>query len=328
MYPQSASPAPPKARATNIFMGPAGLRCGWRVVLFLISLVLLSAIAGIVSHAVSRWLDRDGLRFFQTAISAAAAFCGTWLMSLIDRRPVTAYGLGAVNRWRNLFSGMIAGFVALSILMGLLRLTGGYSFAAGDVAGSAVWKWAAYWSVFFIAVGLMEEMVTRGYPLFALARCMGFWPSAILLALVFGLGHLGNRGEEAMGIVNAVIAGLVFAFSLRWTGTLWWAIGSHMSWDWAESFFYGVADSGINTPHHFLTGIPAGPAWLSGGTVGPEGSVLAGLVLLLLAAAVRFTAPRYVEPGLDRLPAAPAIPPPVSAPDETPPPALPPSVSP
>jgi membrane protease YdiL (CAAX protease family) len=310
----------------KVFVGPYGLRAGWRAVLFLLLAVIFTSAAGPLPRlGLAGILDRDGERLFQTVFSALAIFAATWVMSRMDRQPVTAYGLGTVNRWRNLFSGMAAAFLVLSALMATLRISGAYDFSAGDIAGGMIWKWAGYWMLFFAAVGLMEELVTRGYPLFAMAQGMGFWPSAVLLSLVFGLGHLGNHGEAITGILNAVIAGLVFAFSLRWTGTLWWAIGAHMSWDWGESFFYGVADSGILTSHHYLTGTPSGPAWLSGGSVGPEGSVFAAGALLLLGVVVRFTSPKYAEPGLERRQSPP---PSVSVPGEIPPPALPPSASP
>ena len=58
--------------------------------------------------------------------------------------------------------------------------------------------------------------------------------------------------------------------------------------------------------------IRPGPDWLSGGTVGPEGSVLATLVLLLLAAVVGYTTPRHPAAGLGRLPV-------VAVPDPKPP---------
>jgi hypothetical protein len=71
------------------------------------------------------------------------------------------------------------------------------------------------------------------------------------------------------------------------TGSAWWAIGCHAAWDWAETFFYGTADSGLVAPGHYLSAIvPANakPLW-SGGADGPEGSVLVlGVILLLLAA--------------------------------------------
>ncbi len=79
--------------------------------------------------------------------------------------------------------------------------------------------------------------------------------------------------------------GFVFCVSVRLTGSAWWAIGCHAAWDWAQTFFYGTADSGKVATEHFLTTTPAGNALWSGGTDGPEGSllVLGVLVLLLLA---------------------------------------------
>ncbi len=59
-------------------------------------------------------------------------------------------------------------------------------------------------------------------------------------------------------------------------------IGFHLSFDWAETYFYGVANSGQTLPGHLLSSSFSGPAWLSGGTVGPEGSALSTLLLVIL----------------------------------------------
>jgi hypothetical protein len=69
------------------------------------------------------------------------------------------------------------------------------------------------------------------------------------------------------------------------TGSAWWAIGCHAAWDWAETYFYGTADSGMPPRGHLLSSSPAGNSLWSGGTDGPEGSLLVlGVILLLLAA--------------------------------------------
>ena len=96
--------------------------------------------------------------------------------------------------------------------------------------------------------------------------------------------HVSNPGETWIGIFAAAFIGFVFCVSVRLTGSAWWAIGCHAGWDWAETYFYGTADSGL-TPHgSYLTSTPAGnPLW-SGGAVGPEGSLLVlGAILFLLA---------------------------------------------
>ena len=96
----------------KVFVGPYGLRAGWRVVLFILLVRdLLGRRWTAAAPRISRILDRDGERLFQTVFSALAIFAATWVMSRIDRQPVTAYGSGTVNRWRNLFSGMAAAFL-------------------------------------------------------------------------------------------------------------------------------------------------------------------------------------------------------------------------
>ena len=282
--------------AVRIFIGPFGLRAGWRVLMFFL---FTGAIA-----AALQWLTRLplirtwGSGFPTFAVSVMSA---TWIMARIEGKPFWSFGLGPVSRMRNLASGLAAGFLGLSLLMGLLIAAGAFHPTGPDIHGAEVARWAMYWTGSFLLVALSEELLTRGYSLFALSQGMGFWPAAALLAVLFGAGHIGNRGEEFVGIANAVLAGLVFSYSVRWTGTLWWAIGFHLSWDWGETFFYGVPNSGGSvSPHHLLTGSPDGPAWLSGGSVGPEGSVLATFVLLAMGAVVRWTSPKYENPDLDR----------------------------
>lgn len=112
----------------------------------------------------------------------------------------------------------------------------------------------------------------------------GFWQASWVTSTFFGAGHTGNSGEAWIGIFAAAAIGFVFCVSVKLTGSAWWAIGCHAAWDWGETYFYGTADSGFVAPGHFLTTSPAGnPLW-SGGTVGPEGSILVvGVILLLLA---------------------------------------------
>ena len=114
----------------------------------------------------------------------------------------------------------------------------------------------------------------------------GFWQAAWAGSAGFGFIHTYNSGENWMGILAAGMIGFVFCVSVRVTGSAWWAIGCHASWDWAESYFYGTADSGFYARGHLLTSIPAGPALWSGGGAGPEGSVLVFPTILLLVAAL------------------------------------------
>ena len=92
----------------------------------------------------------------------------------------------------------------------------------------------------------------------------------------------GNSGEDWGGLFNAGAFGLLACFLLHRTGNLWMPIGLHMAFDWGETYFYGVANSGQTLPGHLLNPSSSGAAWLSGGTAGPEGSVLCTLLIVVV----------------------------------------------
>ena len=56
------------------------------------------------------------------------------------------------------------------------------------------------------------------------------------------------------------------------------------AWDWAETYFYGTADSGMVAKGHMLSSAPSGNHLWSGGADGPEGSLLILAILALLLA--------------------------------------------
>ena len=85
-----------------------------------------------------------------------------------------------------------------------------------------------------------------------------------------------------MGGLAAGLIGFFFCLTLRRTGNLWFAVGFHMSFDWGETFLYSVPNSGTVEAGHLLNSSFQGPHWLTGGTVGPEGSVFVFVLIGIL----------------------------------------------
>ncbi len=165
-------------------------------------------------------------------------------------------------------------------------LTRGINFwwAAGLIAlmcGSLLFrtKGNGAWGVYVIALlGLVPCLLLQ----LNKAPSSGFWQAAWFTSTLFGFGHTGNNGENWIGIFAAAFIGFVFCVSIWLTGSAWWAIGCHASWDWAETYFYGTADSGLVARGHLLSTTTGGnPLW-SGGTDGPEGSLLIIPIVLLI----------------------------------------------
>ena len=135
------------------------------------------------------------------------------------------------------------------------------------------------WAAVFLAVGFAEEFLFRGYLQFTLAEGMGFWPAALLLSLIFGAVHLHNPGEGVVGALSVFTIGMFLCLTLRRTGDLWLAIGWHAAFDFGETYLYSVPNSGLVMPGHLLAASLHGARWLTGGSVGPEGSVFSFAVL-------------------------------------------------
>jgi membrane protease YdiL (CAAX protease family) len=272
----------------NVFMGETGLRAGWRALLFLMLFGLFVGLLQFLLAGLARGLRRGGeivpapMLLFEAA-QFGALLAAAALLQGIEKRPLLAIPFrGAARSWRLLW-GAVWGFVALSALVGTLWSAHLLAFAPARMAAGRALGYGLIWGGIFLLVGFFEETLFRGYLQSILAKGLGFWPAALVTSALFGAIHISNHGESHIGILAAALVGLLFCMSLWYTGSLWWAIGFHAAWDWAQSFFYGTADSGLMMRGHLLAEHPMGNAFWSGGTTGPEGSPYVVLLLLLAA---------------------------------------------
>jgi uncharacterized protein len=288
------------------FYGPLELRAGWRLCIFLTVVFALIYVSNLL---IRRLLHADDITLFlaHEMLDFLIFLLASWIMGRIEGRTIADYGLP----WRKMFraqfwQGAMIGFALLTALLLAMRLCGVLYFGTIALHGADVWKWATAYALVFILVALREEFRARGYALFTLSAGIGFWPAAILSSAFFGYSHHGNTGEDWIGLFNAGLFGLLACFFLRRTGNLWMPIGVHMAFDWGETYFYGVADSGQVLPGHLLNSTSSGRAWLSGGSVGPEGSLLCTLLILVLwlLCALWLRDVKYPQTASSRIPTA------------------------
>ncbi len=331
------SPPTPGDGLRWVFLGPDGLRAGWSVAIFLAALAVLAVGLGTAFDKLHLLNPKGGFTpknmFFNETASLLALIGAAVAAALVERRRMVDYNLRDACRSRHFFSGLAAGFVALSALVGALAAGGWLRFDGVALSGGAAARYALLWGGTFLLTGFFEEGTFRCYLQYTLTRGINFWWALGLMALIcagaaagtrgsggwgvyaiavlgaapcyflhrrgcagssfwqaawitsalFGLAHAGNGGENWIGIFAAAAIGFVFCVSVRLTGSAWWAIGCHAGWDWAETYFYGTPDSGLVAKGHLLATTHAGNMLWSGGADGPEGSLLAlGVIVLLL----------------------------------------------
>jgi membrane protease YdiL (CAAX protease family) len=332
--------AQPRTAAHRIFMGPFGMRAGWGLliyfallfsILFTVRIVhdhyktkarqaAAAALASGKSASAAAPIKHDPLApipvgdiSIQEGIVFAALLIISLVMAAIERRRVSAFGLGGSHVFGRFATGAAWGLTALSLLILTLRSLHLLSFDAQLDHGWAILGWGAAQLIAFLLVGLVEEYLFRGYLQFTLmrgligagnlisrphARSIAFWIATVITSALFFAAHLGNEGEDKVGLLLVFLAGVVFVVALWRTGSLWWGIGFHTAWDWSQSYLYGVPDSGTLMQGRLFATHAMGNPLLSGGSDGPEGSVFCIAVLLLIIVVLFFTRPSP-QPALE-----------------------------
>jgi uncharacterized protein len=217
-----------------VFIGPNGLRAGWRMLIFVALIVVL--LAGFVL------VRSGGLQGFRDAQKHAAQVTVTPL--LLGGSEAIAFVLfvcGYFHHGEHRASQIqrIRAGTASSLekrLLGRLPigLAGDQRHAVCDVLTSrfsshrtAMLYSLIGWGIAFLLVGLFEEFLNRGYLQYTLASGIGFWPAALVMSGLFALGHAFNPNETATGVGTVVLFGLLLCLFLRRTGNLWCAVGFH-----------------------------------------------------------------------------------------------------
>ncbi len=282
-----------------------------RVLLFVVLMVgfnamlgTLGALAGFIG--LTRVMtpygnDLTGNLLFSELTKAVGTLLAAWVMSRLEGRRIGEYGLPWASRQGKFFlTGAVFGIAEISAIIGVLAAAGYYSFGSLEVHGASLAKWALFWAVVFVVVGFFEEYAFRGYIQFALTKGFGFWTATIVTSVIFGVVHMANPGESWPGILGVMVVGMFWCFTLRRTGTLWFAFGMHAAFDFGETFLFSVPDSGMVFPGHLSNAvIHGGPAWLVGGSAGPEASVLDFAIL-----GIFFLVVHLMYPAKPELPAA------------------------
>jgi len=183
--------------------------------------------------------------------------------------------------------GLTTGFVLFAVIAGVMWLLGAVTFVIVTPTVSAAFSSLMISAILWLAQAAGEEGLHRGYAFVQICRAISFWPTAVLSSAWFMYGHIGNEGETVLGIIAAGLFGLALSYSLLKTGSLWFALGFHASWNFSQSFVFGFHNSGGKPPTSLLSATLAGSPLLTGGTTGPEASLLVIPVLIILFAIIQ-----------------------------------------
>ena len=211
---------------------------------------------------------------------------------LMFREPIERFGWSGAGSGRGIGLGALFGILAFLAIIAGIALLSRTTVSLNPAPATTMMTQFALSLLVWTAGALLEEATFRGYLLIQLSRAWSFWPAALLSSLVFALIHVDRAANPLLTAASVGLVGLILCYSVRIFGSIWFAVAFHMSWNFLQSFAFGVNNSGKPPPAFLSSWSFEGPAWITGGQVGPEGSIVAVAVLAVTFLLVVFALPR------------------------------------
>jgi uncharacterized protein len=259
------------------------LRSGWVVLLFVGALALTGVGVHFLGKALGFPKGVEPMNPWMLASATSRAvqvLLSTWAVCRLIRQPMGEAFFGGDRALRRLGVGALWGagaillttFIPLALGKETLRLS-------SEGPGRLVLMGCLVLAV-MVPAAAAEEFLLRGLVLQQLRRGTGELLAVLLTSVTFGLLHLFNPNASWVAAVNISLVGALFALSVFVTGSLWFAVGAHVSWNWVQGFLLGQPVSGWSLPVALVhRTVPLEDVVWTGGAFGPEASAVTAVVL-------------------------------------------------
>jgi len=295
------------------------VRALWRILiqggLFLLGVAIIGAIVAIIAVSVMAASGQANLQMLsdrQAITNLIMNFGGGWLFAFngvgslvvivltfllagrfLDKRRFVDFGFHFSGRWwKDLRFGLLLGALLMAFIF-LVELAFGWVTIEGFFQASSSANFTSgilRALVSFIAVGIYEEMLFRGYHIRNMAEGLNWkrlspqWALLIaffLSSTVFGLAHAANPNASLISTLNIVMAGLFLGLGFLLTGELAFPIGVHITWNFFQGNIFGFPVSGSTSGTSLITISQGGSNMMTGGAFGPEAGLIGILAILL-----------------------------------------------
>ncbi len=176
--------------------------------------------------------------------------------------------------------GLLTGLsVMLVVILAIWKLGDASVVLSGQSIFSAL-RNGLSWLALDALGALGEELVGRAVILVLAERFVRVRGAVVVSGIMFSWMHLSNPGASKIWLIRLFLQGVLLAYAVFRTRSIWWSVGYHTGWNWISAPLFGAAGSGYLDEGHIFDFLPHGTPWITGGAVGPEGSLLAFAAVL------------------------------------------------
>jgi len=256
---------------------------------FLFNIPLIAVIMGVMKPLgfVDENIDPNGPIGMAFMLFGAFGLAGVlfflWV-KYVEKRPLSSVGLRGVTPVKTFMCGHMVGIGLMLVIVTGIGMFGGYS--AGSIA-PALTSPIGLFHIMLLLVGFavqssIEEFVFRGWLLSVLTRKFNLLTAILVSSILFMLMHFDPKAPWTDNIGVLVFSFFACAWVVK-TGNIWGVMGWHAGWNWITAVGFEVPVTGLDvgTPALLVQLTPVGNELLTGGNMGPEGSIITHVVLIL-----------------------------------------------
>lgn len=249
---------------------------GWTVAFFVCAIAFTFGAGMVVGRLVP-----DPKALWVSVVAQVIGFglatwaIGVWAMKL-TWADLRYRGVG--NGGRGFAIGLLIGAVPAILAMAIAAPVGHAGWA---LDGGTFVQWLTAvggLALLLLPAALSEEILFRGVGYVALSKAFGRVGPAIVLSILFGAAHLGNPNVTGLAVANVALAGVFLCAAFWLPGGIWAATGVHLGWNLTLAAL-GAPVSGMAFTLPMLDYVTGFPNWLTGGNFGPEGGVIATVLI-------------------------------------------------
>ncbi len=198
-----------------------------------------------------------------------------------DRKYILSFAKGKLSRnFKCALLGAITGFAMMAMCVFAASLNGNLEIHPAAYVNVSLFLLA------FLAVWLQsstEEIESRG---FVFGRMYGEGVPVITAAAVsgffFSFLHVSSPGYGLIPFTTILLIGILFALSVYYFGSIWFACMLHTMWNFSQDFIFGLPDSGLPSSVSIFNTTVKGSGFFYDATFGIEGSLMAILVTIIV----------------------------------------------
>jgi membrane protease YdiL (CAAX protease family) len=222
-------------------------------------------------------INKDFRNLIRGAVASFAVLLAykSFYQKIEKRDVVELSGNGSL---KNISLGILIGTVLQCLTILVICIFGNFQIISVNSFYSLITPFSIAFSV-----AIFEEILLRGIIFRITEEKLGSYVSLILSGVIFGAVHLMNPSSTLLSSLCIGLVGIIFGASYIYSRSLWLPIAIHFSWNFLQSGIFGAVTSGNEKTNSLFNTQISGSELITGGDFGPEGTIQATLLWLIVA---------------------------------------------